>query len=138
MALAYTTITGSFFDGARNPLPGGGWVRPSDDILDASGTLVILGTQIPVSVAGQDTAHTVSLTTAASIPAGSSVATVTYGLSYAASSLTPRVALTPTGEAAALAQPYITAGTQAGYSVALASPPAGATAMTFDVHVTAS
>lgn len=94
------------------------------------------------AIAGQDTAHNVSLTTAASISAGSSVATVTFNLSYNTSgrgpAKSPRFALTPKNQATALAQPYITGDSYTGYSIALASPPSGATAMAFDVTVMAS
>ena len=103
-------------------------------------TLAAASSSTSLSIAGRDTAHNVGLTTAASIGAGSSVATVTFGLSYAtrAPSLTPRITVTPKNQASASAQPYITGDGQAGYSIALANPPSGATAMAFDILVIAS
>ena len=103
-------------------------------------TVAAASSSTGLSIAGQDTAHNVALTTAASIGAGASVATITFGLSYAtrAPSLTPRFAVTPKNLTSALAQPLITGDGQAGYAIALANPPAGATAMAFDILVIAS
>lgn len=93
-----------------------------------------------VAIAGQDTAHKVSFTTEASLPAGSSAVTVTFGLSYAtrAPSKTPRLTITPKNQAAAAAMAYVQNDSATGYDIAFATPPASATAMVFDVHVIAS
>jgi hypothetical protein len=104
-------------------------------------TVAAASSSTALSIAGQDTAHEVSLTTAASISAGASVATITFGLSYAtrSPSLTPRFAPpAPKNLASALAQPYITGDGQTGYSIALAVPPVLATALAFDVLIIAS
>ena len=106
----------------------------------AAPTVAAASASTGLSIAGTDTAHNVQLTTAASISAGASVATVTFNLSYATRvpSKNPRLAVTPKNLASALAQPYITGDGQAGYSIALAVPPALATALAFDVCVIAS
>lgn len=103
-------------------------------------TVATASSSTSLSIAGQDTAHNVALTTAASIGAGSSVATITFGLGYATRgpNTTPRFAVTPKNQASATAQPYVTGDSQTGYAIALANPPAGATAMVFDVHVLGS
>lgn len=103
-------------------------------------TVAAASSSTGLSIAGQDTAHNVALTTAASIGAGSSVATITFGLSYTTRgpNTTPRFVLTPKTQASATAQAYITGDSVTAYSIALANPPGGATAMAFDVHVVGS
>lgn len=95
------------------------------------------GASTGVTITGKDVGMTVSLTTAAGLAADAAVAAVTYAIAWnaAAPSSTPRLALTPKGAAAVAARPYITGDSATGFSIALNNPPAGATAMVFDVVV---
>jgi len=100
-------------------------------------TVAAAGGSTPVAVTGQDTAMTVTLTTAAALAADASVATVAFNYGWASrnAGILPRFALTPKNGASQGAGAFITGDSATGFSIALHTPPAAATALAFDVTV---
>jgi hypothetical protein len=103
-------------------------------------TVAAAGSSTSVSITGKDTAHTVSLTTAAGLGAGAAAAAVTYGQSWTAvaPNAVPRFGVTAKNLATVQAQPFVVSDSVTGYSVAFGNPPAGAVAMIVDVLVLGS
>lgn len=82
------------------------------------------GTNAHVSIAGTDTAGTITITVGASVTADT-LARVTFAQAYGAQ---PKVVLSPVGKASAAAQPYVDQPTIAGFAVGInGTPQAGAT-----------
>jgi hypothetical protein len=106
----------------------------------ASPTIATQGGSTSLSIAGQDTAHTVALTTASGVGSGNPLCYVFFAQSYhnPGPNTEPRFAVTPKNKESAAAQPYITGDTYGMYYIALANAPATATALAFDVVVIGS
>jgi hypothetical protein len=106
-------------------------------------TVATAGGSTAATVTGaSDTAHNVAVTTAASVSAGVTVASVTFNLSFNTTgrgpSKLPRFALTAKNAATVSAGCYITGDTYTGYSIAVANALVSATSLSLDVHVIGS
>jgi len=101
--------------------------------INTGGTAPVISTangSTAMSVVGNNTAGRVSFTTQAGIGAGVSLVTLTWNAGPLGGA--PRVILTPANGAAAAALGYSNATSATAFSLALQTPPAGATAMVFD------
>src|SRR5262249_23771067 len=102
----------------------------SEGALPSVATQVAAGIGAQVSVSGNDTSGTITVTLGSN-PLADDVAHITFAKAYGS---TPHIVLTPEGKGSAAPQPYVDQPTGAGFTIGINGTPAAGATYTFTYH----